>query len=73
MYETIYQNPHMYSKTRLMLRNVQKTYCFHKRPDFTAFPGSGAPEVTLGLQNVQVQVIDVSCRALAPKYTHTNT
>ena len=39
-------------------------YRFHEWSDFTAFPGPLAADVTLGLQHVQVQVIDIARRSL---------
>lgn len=45
------------------------SYCFHERSDITAFPRCWAANVTLGLQDIEVQVIHITRRSL----TCTNT
>lgn len=48
---------------------ARESYRFHEWPDVTAFPWFWAADVTLGLQNIQVQVVHIACGAL----TSTNT
>lgn len=40
------------------------SYCFHERSDITAFPRCWAANVTLGLQDIEVQVIHITRRSL---------
>lgn len=40
------------------------SYCFHEWSDVTAFPWFWAAYVTLGLKDIQVQVIDIARWAL---------
>lgn len=43
---------------------ARESYRFHEWPDVTAFPWFWAADVTLGLQDIQVQVVHITRRAL---------